>query len=282
MINLGRIQSLQIDRRTSVGFYLVDVEETEDVLFPNQYIKPGMEVGDVLEVFVYKDNENRMVATSELPLITVGEFAYLKVNQVNKFGAFVDWGMKYKELLVPFKNQANRMEEGKSYIVYLYEDEDTRRLVATSKINNFLESFVKDELTVGQEVDLLARGYTDIGLNVIINHDFQGIIYKDEIFTSINTGDRLKGYVKRIREDGKVDLSLQAIGYKNVAPNADLILEELSKNDGFLAFNDKSDPDDIRDMFGISKKIFKKAIGALYKQKIIDIRQDGIQLIVND
>ena len=279
MINLGRIQELQIDRRTSVGFFLVDAEETEDVLFPNQYIKPGMDVGDVIEVFVYKDNENRMVATTEKPFLTVGEFAYLEVKQVNKIGAFLDWGMKYKELLVPFKNQANRMEQGKSYIVYLYEDEDTRRLVATSKINNFLETKVEGELEVGQEVELLARGYTDIGLTAIINNDFQGIIYKNEIFRNITTGDRLKGYVKKIREDGKVDLSLQAIGYKNIAPNADYIYSELQKNNGFLPFNDKSDPDDIRDMFGISKKIFKKAIGTLYKQKLIDIREDGIALI---
>ncbi len=279
MILLGRIQELQIDRKTSVGFYLVDAQNTEDVLFPNQYISPRMEEGDVLEVFVYKDNENRMVATTEFPYITVGKFAYLKVNQVNKFGAFLDWGMKYKELLVPFKNQANRMEEGKAYIVYLYEDEDTRRLVATSKINNFLETIVKDELKVGQEVELLARGYTEIGLNVIINHDFQGIIYKDEIFERIDTGDQIKGYVKRIREDGKVDISLQAIGYNNVPPNAALILEELKKNKGFLPFNDKSDPDDIRDMFGISKKIFKKSIGALYKQKIIEIKKEGIHLL---
>lgn len=238
-----------------------------------------MEVGQDMTVFVYKDNEQRLVATSERPYITVGEFAYLKVSQVNNIGAFVDWGLRTKELLVPYKNQANRMIEGKSYIVYLYEDEPSELLVATSKINNFLESHVDDELERGQEVQLLVRGYTDIGLNVIVNNDFHGLIYKSEIFGEITTGDKIKGYVLAIRPDGKLDISLSPIGYAKVDPSAQYVLDELKKNNGFLPFNDKSDPDDIRDMFFVSKKIFKKSIGALYKQKLIEIKVDGIYLL---
>jgi hypothetical protein len=208
----------------------------------------------------------------------LNEFALLRVNYVNQVGAFMDWGME-KDILVPFKEQARPMEKGKRYLVYLYMDEKTNRLVASSKTNQFLNN---DNLVIerGEEVELIVSHITDIGINVIINEQHKGLLYKDEVFDdSIRTGDRLRGYIKHIRPDNKIDVSLEKIGYERIEPNAERILDELRASRGFLRLNDNSHPEDIKTVLQMSKKTFKKAIGALYKDKLIEIKDDGIYLV---
>ncbi|MEM7369937.1 MAG: S1-like domain-containing RNA-binding protein [Bacteroidota bacterium] len=278
MIQLGQYQTLTIDRLTSVGFFLKEEESEQEVLLPQKYIEEGMEEGGEVEVFVYADSEDRMVATTERPLLIAGEFGYLKVREVNQFGAFMDWGLVEKNLLVPFKNQARRMEEGRWYVVYLYEDTQTNRLVGSSKVDHFLSSDSPPDLQRGDKVDLLIRGNSEIGVNVIINHAYHGLIYRNEVFESLHPGERRPGYVKLVREDHKIDISLQPIGFASIEPGAQKILEMLQQESGFLPFTDKSDPQDIREQFGMSKKLFKKAIGSLYKQQLISLMPRGISL----
>jgi predicted RNA-binding protein (virulence factor B family) len=218
------------------------------------------------------------VATTLQPYILVNEFALLRVNYINQVGAFMDWGME-KDILVPFKEQARPMEKGKRYLVYLYVDEKTNRLVASSKTNQFLSN---ENITVekGEEVDLIVSHITELGINVIINEKHKGLLYKDEVYDeSIRTGDRAVGYIKNIRPDGKIDVSLQKQGYENVEPNAGKIVDELRASRGFLRLNDNSHPEDIKTVLKMSKKTFKKAIGSLYKDKLIEIKDDGIYLV---
>jgi len=276
MIELGKQQKLKIQRFSDPGLYLVDDEENE-ILLPNQYIDDNMVPGNELDVFVYKDSEDRLVATTEEPKIKLNDFAFLKVNDLASFGAFLDWGLQ-KDLLVPNNQQSMDMYVGKKYLVYMYLDDETDRLVASSKINKFLNN---DELTVfeGDKVDLIVSNNSSLGFNTIVNNQHSGLIYHNEIFNDINTGDHLVGYVKKIREDNKIDISLQKQGYGNVEPNAQIILEKLSKNDGFIQLNDKSNPDLIRSQLQMSKKTFKKAIGSLYKQKLIEIDEKGLRLL---
>ena len=205
------------------------------------------------------------------------EFGLLRVNYVNKFGAFLDWGLE-KDLFVPFKEQARPMEKGKRYLVFAYIDEKTNRIVASSKTNQFLSN---ENLTVaeGDEVELIISHITDLGINVIINDIHKGLLYKDQVYDDIRTGDRMTGYIKTIRPDHKIDVSLQKLGYENIEPNAEKILDELRASRGFLRLNDNSHPEDIKTVLKMSKKTFKKAIGALYKEKRIEIKEDGIYLI---
>jgi predicted RNA-binding protein (virulence factor B family) len=276
MIQIGRYNTLTIARDTQVGLFLTDGKE--DVLLPNKYVPKTFEIGDELIVFVYLDHEERPVATTLEPYILLNEFALLRVNYVNQIGAFMDWGME-KDILVPFKEQARPMEKGKRYLVYLYIDEKTNRLVASSKTNQFLNN---DELTIQphEEEDLIVSHITEIGINVIINEKHKGFVYKDEVYDeNIRTGDRLKGYIKTIRPDNKIDVSLQKLGYENIEPNAQYILEELKASRGFLRLNDDSHPEDIKTVLKMSKKTFKKAIGSLYRDKLIAIKEDGIHLL---
>jgi predicted RNA-binding protein (virulence factor B family) len=278
MINIGKYNTLTILRDTKVGLFLGNGNEAEDILLPNKYVPNNFEIGDELTVFVYLDHEERPVATTLEPYILLNEFALLRVNYVNQIGAFMDWGME-KDILVPFKEQARPMEKGKRYLVYLYMDEKTNRLVASSKTNQFLNN---DNLTVEkfEEVDLIVSHITEIGINVIINEQHKGLLYKDEVYNdAIRTGDRMRGYIKNIRPDNKIDVSLQKQGYENVEPNAEKILEELKASRGFLRLNDNSHPEDIKTVLKMSKKTFKKAIGALYKEHLIEIKDDGIYLI---
>ena len=274
---IGKKNKLLINRRTDNGFYLVDEDENE-VLLPNKYIPQEAKEGDEIEVFVYKDSEDRPVATTLTPKIQRHEFAFLEVKDVNNYGAFLDWGLE-KDLMVPFFEQAVKMESGKGYVVYLFLDQETDRLVATSKVEDFLED--EDvELEEGQEVDLLVFKKTDLGYKVIINNLFEGLIYHNEIFQPVQIGDALKGYIKTLREDKKIDVILQKTGYKNIIePNSEKILNAIQQNDGFLPLNDKSSPEEIYTTLGMSKKVFKKAIGALYKQKVILIKNNGIYTI---
>ncbi|WDO11807.1 S1-like domain-containing RNA-binding protein [Flavobacterium sp. WW92] len=276
MIEIGKYNTLTIDRDTQVGLFLTDGKE--DVLLPNKYVPKVFEIGEEITVFVYLDHEERPVATTLEPYILLNEFGLLRVNYTNQIGAFMDWGME-KDILVPFKEQARPMEKGKRYLVYLYMDEKTNRLVASSKTNQFLNN---DNLTVevGEEVDLIVSHITELGINVIINEQHKGLIYKDEVYDdAIRTGDRLRGYVKAIRPDNKIDVALQKQGFEAVEPNTEKILDELRANRGFLRLNDASHPEDIKTVLKMSKKTFKKAIGVLYKQKQIEIKEDGIYLV---
>jgi predicted RNA-binding protein (virulence factor B family) len=255
-----------------------DPEGINDILLPNKYVPNTFDIGEELIVFVYLDHEERPVSTTLEPYILLNEFALLRVNYVNQIGAFMDWGME-KDILVPFKEQARPMEKGKRYLVYLYVDEKTNRLVASSKTNQFLSN---ENITVekGEEVDLIVSHITELGINVIINEKHKGLLYKDEVYDeSIRTGDRAVGYIKNIRPDGKIDVSLQKQGYENVEPNAEKIVDELRASRGFLRLNDNSHPEDIKTVLKMSKKTFKKAIGSLYKDKLIEIKDDGIYLV---
>jgi len=276
MIEIGKYNTLKIDRETSVGLFLTSGEH--DVLLPNKYIPNNYSIGDDLVVFVYLDHEERPVATTLEPYILLNEFALLRVNYINEFGAFLNWGLE-KDMFVPFREQARPMQSGKRYLVYMYLDEKSQRLVASSRTNQFLKN---DEITVQEndEVDLIVSHITDSGINVIINQRHKGLVYKNEVYDDkIRTGDKLIGYIKKIRPDGKIDVSLQILGFENIEPNAEKILFELKASRGFLRLNDNSHPEDIKTVLQMSKKTFKKAVGTLYRQKLIDIKEDGIYLV---
>ena len=281
MIEIGKYNTLTILRDTKVGLFLgnptEDPEGIHDILLPNKYVPREFEIGDEMTVFVYLDHEERPVATTLEPYIFLNEFALLRVNYTNQVGAFMDWGME-KDILVPFKEQARPMEKGKRYLVYLYMDEKTNRLVASSKLNQFLNN---DEISVevGEEVDLIVSHITDLGINVIINEKHKGLLYKNEVYDDLRTGDRIVGFIKTIRPDGKIDVSTRKLGFEGIEPNAQIILDELKASRGFLRLNDDSHPEDIKTVLKMSKKTFKKAIGLLYKQKLIEIKDDGIYLL---
>jgi len=276
MIELGRINTLEILRESDHGIYLVD-EDNNEVLLPNRYVPEQFKIWDKLDVFVYLDNEERPVATTDRPYIMLGDFGLLRCSQVTDYGAFLDWGL-VKELFCPFKEQAFPMKKGGWYLVHCYLDEKTERLVASSKTNRFLSN---KELTVQEfeEVDLIVSHPSDLGMNVIVNKKHAGLIYKDNIFTDLSIGDKLKGVVKKIRPGNKLDISLGQIGYRNIEPNAEVIMKQLQDNDGYLNLTDKSSPETIKAQLQMSKKNFKKAIGTLYKQRLIDIKPDGIYLV---
>ena len=275
MIHIGEYNTLTILREKEPGLFLSD-EENNEVLLPNRYVPKEFKIWDKLEVFVYLDNEERLVAVTDKPYITKGEFAVLRCNQVSEYGAFLDWGM-VKELFCPFKEQAFKMKKGGWYLVHCYLDDKTDRLVASSKTKKFLSN---QELTVKEfeEVDLIVSHPSEIGMNVIVNKKHLGLIFNDSIFQDLSIGDKLKGIVKKIRKDNKLDIALGQVGYRNIEPNAETIMNELEDNSGFVNINDKSSPEAIKETFQMSKKSFKKAIGSLYKQKLITIKEDGIHL----
>jgi predicted RNA-binding protein (virulence factor B family) len=275
MLQIGVYHTLKIDRETKVGLFLTNGKD--DVLLPNKYVPNDFTIGDDLTVFVYLDHEERPVATTLKPLITLNSFAVLKVNYINTFGAFLNWGME-KDLFVPFKEQARPMEKDKRYIVTMYLDKQTGRLAASSKINQFLDKEPLD-VEVGQEVDLMVSHITEIGINVIINGKFRGLAYQNEVFETVSPGYKTKGYIKTIRPDGKIDVSFQKQGFEAIDDSAQQVLEALKQNGGLLRLNDNSHPEEIKSVLKMSKKTFKKAIGSLYKQKLIDINNEGIQLI---
>lgn len=276
MITLGEYNVLKILRETDPGLYLGD-EEGNDILLPHKYKPVNYSIGDELEVFVYLDNEERPIATTLQPYLTINTFGYLHCSDVNKYGAFMDWGVE-KHLFVPFREQARPMKVGNWYIVYMYLDELTKRLVGSSKTNNFVSN---DEVTLERydEVNVLVTHITEKGANVIINGKHKGLIYNEDIFEDIRTGDNFSAYVKKVRYDNKIDIVLQPPGYKSIEPNAKFILDELKAAGGFIGLHDKSDPEAIKNELGMSKKSFKKAIGTLYKDKQIIIKDDGIELI---
>jgi len=258
------------------GMYLRD-EMEDEVLLPNKYIPVGMELEQEISVFIYTDSEDRLIATTLQPNILLHHFACLQVVEVNNIGAFLDWGLE-KHLLVPFSEQKITMQAGEWHIVYLYNDDNSDRLVASAKWHKFVQREILT-VEVGEEVNLLVAHPSDLGRNVIINNIHAGLIFNNEIFKELKMGDRLKGYIKNIREDQKIDVVLDKPGYKNVIePNAKKILEILKAANNYLELTDKSDPALIKHRLGMSKKAFKRAIGALYKQRLIRLEKDGIYL----
>jgi predicted RNA-binding protein (virulence factor B family) len=275
-MKLGEYNVLTILRITTVGAYLGD-EFDNDVLLPNKYLTQQMSVGEDIEVFLYKDSEDRLVATTEKPYITLNEFAYLQVKEVNPYGAFLDWGLE-KDLLVPFREQTNKLEEGKYYLIYLMLDESTDRLVATAKTNKKYSTDTS-EIEIDKEVNLLICETFDLGVKVIVNGKHLGIVYLSDLTRRLRRGDNEVGYVFNIREDGKLDVRLEKSGYQKIEPSAERLLALIKNRKGTLFLTDKSDPDDIRDQVGMSKKTFKQAVGNLYKNKLIQLNPDSISII---
>lgn len=276
-MELGKINNLTAVRSTEPGFYLTDTEGNE-VLLPNAYVADELNIGDEIEVFLYKDSEDRIVAVTSKPFVQLGEFAYLKVKEVNPVGAFMDWGLP-KDLLVPFAEQAEKMKQGFSYLIFLLHDKVSDRLIGSSKINQFVESY-DIEVKEGDEVDLLLYKMTELGMNAIVNQLYKGLIFTSNIHKYIQPGNKIKGYVKQVREDGKIDILLEPTGYDNsIDNNSSIIIKALKENKGYLDLTDKSAPEDINNLLGLSKKAFKKGIGNLYKQKIIELNEDGIHLL---
>ncbi|MBI9071510.1 MAG: hypothetical protein JEY94_07915 [Melioribacteraceae bacterium] len=276
MSAIGKYNKLEIVKELDFGVYVFE-EKLGEILLPKRYVPENVEAGDFIDVFIYLDSKDCLIATTEKPFVTVGEFAYLKVLSVSDFGAFLDWGLS-KDLLVPFREQKQKMAEGDHYIVYVYIDEHTQRIVATSKIDKYLKGDIS-KFTEGEEVDLLVANRTELGYNAIINNSNWGLIYKDEIFTDLRKGYKVKGYIKKLRPDGKIDLTLNKSGYEKVKDITEVILDEIKNRDGFLEITDKSDPELIYRTFEVSKKTFKKAIGSLYKDRLIIIEPAGIRLL---
>ena len=266
-MKIGEYNELRINRTVDFGAYLID-DDTHEVLLPKRYLTPEMKVGDTIRVFVYNDSENRPVATTEQPYAVVGDFALMRVKAVNKVGAFLDWGLVAKDLLVPFSEQRVDMKVGRSYIVRVNLDEASHRIVASAKLAKFLNQTDPDYYH-REKVEVLVTQRSDLGYRVIVDNAHWGQIYQNEIYQDVNVGDRLTAFVKQVRPDGKVDVTLAKIEKMRVDDLADRILDYLNSHNGEMTLTDKSDPDDINKAFNCSKKDFKKALGLLYKQQKI-------------
>ena len=274
-MELGKIQQLSIFRSTDFGFVLAD-ESFNEVLLPNAFVTDDMNIGDQIEVFIYLDSEERPVATTEVPKAQVGEFAYLEIKAVNNIGGFADLGIA-KQLLIPYAEQRVDLEVGRSYLIYVDIDEVSQRLYGSTKDKKFIQTEIED-ISEGDTVSVLLYHNTPLGMNCIINNKYKGLIFKSDIHRKIYPGNKIEAYIKRIREDGKIDLSLEPIGYRaSIDHNVEIVLEALNENEGYLPLNDKSDPERIKVEIGLSKKAFKKAIGKLYKEKKISIENKGIK-----
>ncbi|WP_394972260.1 S1 RNA-binding domain-containing protein [uncultured Croceitalea sp.] len=276
MIQLGNYNTLEILRSTSVGLFLGDEEGTE-ILLPNKYVPDPIEIGEKLTVFCYLDNSERPVSTTLKPYIIRDKFAFLEVIEMSAYGAFMDWGLE-KHLLVPFREQRLKMEQGKKYVVRCYLDEQSFRLTASNKLDKFLSN---DNISkqINDEVSLLISRKTDLGWEAIIDNEHKGLLFFNDVFKELHIGDALVGYIKNIRADKKIDLSLVPIGQKMLEPIAEFILEKVKTADGFLALHDKSSPEEIKEILQLSKKAFKKGIGTLYRERKITIETNGIRLV---
>ncbi|MCX2719439.1 CvfB family protein [Lentiprolixibacter aurantiacus] len=276
MIELGNYNTLKILRSTRVGLFLGDAD-VDDLLLPNKYVPEHFEIGQELRVFCYLDQEERPVATTGTPNITRNSFAFLEVAEVNDYGAFLDWGLD-KHLFVPFREQPDRMESGKRYVVYCFLDPKSQRLVASGRWWKFLDN-TSLELRAGEKVELIVARRSDLGWDVIVNNKHRGLVFHNQVHRKLQTGDRLPGYIRQIREDQKLDVVLEPLGREKLEPAALKVFTLLGERGGVLHLHDKSDPQEIRQQLDMSKKTFKKAIGTLYKQKKIEIRTDGIYLV---
>lgn len=276
MINIGKYNRLRVARFVDFGAYLTD-DSNNEVLLPARYVPADAAVGDEIEVFVYNDSEDRPVAVTEHPFACVGDFAFLQVAQVNKIGAFLDWGVP-KHILVPFSEQRVRMEEGGIYPVYVYLDHLTKRVVASAKLEKFLGN-VMPEYQPGDKVNALVWQHTPLGYKVIVDNLFQGMIYDNEVYAPLEIEQTVTAYVKAVRDDNKIDLTMGDKAANRVAGIADEIIDRLGRESGKLNLTDSSSPEDIKDAFRCSKKDFKKALGKLYKEHKIIINDDHIRLV---
>lgn len=275
-MKVGHIQTLKVNRISDFGLYLCDDEEQE-VLLPNRFVSLENKVGDEIEVFVYHDSEDRLVATTDRPLITEGKAACLKVVDKNIHGAFLDWGLAGKDLFLPNRNQQGGVLAGKSYIVWLYVDNITGRCVATMKLKPFIDN---DIITIKprQKVDILIASESPIGYRAIIDSRHWGMLYKNQIFKPVKVGDRMEGYVRRITDDNRIDLTLRQEGYDGVANSADDLLALIKENGGMISIGDNSSPEKVHAMTQMSKKVFKRAVGILLKRGAIETDGESIKL----
>lgn len=276
-IELGKMNHLRVVKHVDFGVYLDGGEEAGEILLPSRYVPENCQPDDELDVFLYLDQEERLIATTLTPKAQVGDFACLKVAWVNQYGAFLDWGLM-KDLFVPFREQKMRMQQDKSYVVYVHIDEDSYRIVASAKIDRYLQTPAPGTYQPNDEVDLLVVQKTDLGFKAIVDNQYMGLIYDSEVFRPLHTGDKVKGYIKQVREDGKIDLVLQTgKSAEQVADFSEQLLNYLKENNGHSDLNDKSDAQLIYQTFGVSKKIFKKGVGDLYKRHLITL-ENGLTL----
>jgi predicted RNA-binding protein (virulence factor B family) len=276
MVEVGKLNTLAISRFSDFGL-LLDGEELGEILIPKRYVSKDWKEGDKVRVFIYLDSEDRLTATTEMPKAQVGEFVLLRCKDATPIGAFLDWGLP-KDLFVPFREQRMKMRQGESYLVYIYYDNASERIVASAKLDKFLASskrFYKN----GEEVELMAWQKSDLGYKFIINNERWGMVFDNEMFQAVQRGKKLKGYIKNVRPDGRIDLALNKPGYEKVSLLTDVILNHLKANKGFMPITSKTPPEQIYALFSVSKKTYKNAIGALYKQRMITIEEDGVHLV---
>ncbi len=275
-IRLGDYNTLTVVKEVDFGLYLDGYDDGE-ILLPTRYVPEGTKVGDMLEVFIYLDQDERLIATTLHPLAKTGDFAYLEVAWVNQHGAFLDWGLM-KDLFCPFREQKKKMEKGMKYIVHVHLDDESYRMMASAKVEHFIDP-TPPAYSHNECVDLLIWQKTDLGFKAIVDNRYQGLIYKDQIYDTIHTGDRMKGYVNQVRSDGKIDIMLQPTGRQHTIDFADTLLDYIIAHQGFCPYGDKTDADVINRIFKVSKKTFKRAIGDLYKRRVIEIDEKGISLV---
>lgn len=273
-IKLGKYNQLEVVKEVDFGVYL-NGDEDGEILLPKRYVPEGTKPGDILNVFIYLDMEERLVATTLQPYVQVGEFACLQVAWVNQFGAFLDWGLM-KDLFVPFREQKMKMQKGKRYVVHVHLDEESYRIVASAKVEHYL-STEKPEYQPGQEVNVMVWQRTDLGYKVIVENQFSGMLFHNEVFQPLEAGMHLSAFVKQVRPDGKIDLELQKAGARKVDDFSEVLLQYIKDNDGFTPLNDKTDAEVIYQTFG--EKTFKKAVGDLYKKRLVVLEEGGIRLV---
>lgn len=273
---LGKYNQLEVVKEVDFGVYL-DGGDDGEILLPSRYVPEGCRPGDMLNVFIYLDNEERLIATTLQPLVQVDEFACLEVAWVNEYGAFLDWGLM-KDLFVPFREQKMKMQKGHRYVIHAHVDEDSYRIMASAKVEKFLSKEMPT-YQPGEEVEVMAWQKTDLGYKVIVDNQFSGLVYQKEIFKALEPGMKMSAYVRQVREDGKIDLTLQKDGMGKVGDFSAELLQYIKSQGGHTPLNDKSAAEDIYDTFGVSKKTFKKAVGDLYKKRLIVLVEDGIRLV---
>lgn len=278
-MQLGKINSLEIKRFAPPGAYLVDQQENE-VLLPKKYLTEDLKEGSIVEVFIMKDSAERLVAIKQIPYLLLGECAYMTVVEINPYGAFVDWGLD-KDLFVPFAEQRQKLEVGEKHLFALLYDYDTDRLYGTMKLRKILSPCTDQSLS-GKEVQILVGDLAKLGRNVIVNMLYEGLIYNDHLIQTLTTGQQLTGYVSKVRTDGKLDIRLEIPNDARYDAAEKKILNILAENNGFIALTDKSQPEQVREMLGISKKTFKQALGKLYKYRRIAIDTNGIRSLNNN
>ncbi|EHU5192640.1 CvfB family protein [Vibrio parahaemolyticus] len=276
MIKIGQINSLEVIKKADFGVFL-DGDDYGSVLLPNKHVPEGTELGDHIEVFLYFDSESQLAATIDKPIAQVGEWGLMKIEGINQTGAFVNWGIKEKDLLIPFSEQRARFTAGQNILVYVYTDKASGRIVGTTKFNKWLDK-TPANYEVNEEVDLIIAERSQLGYKAIVNGKHWGMIFPSDVLGKLFIGKKLKGYIKQVREDGKIDLSLQKVGVAKMDDLSSKIIDLLEKKGGFLPLNDKSSPEAIFDAFRTSKGTYKKTIGGLYKQGKIVIEKDGIRL----